>query len=137
MKSKIILAASIAILSIAFISCDWFKLKPSKKEFNILGHWIVDSIRDDSKDSSNNFAILMVALASKDSTLAIQFNADSSFAYLRDKDSTKGTYSFSSDLNSIFLKEDSLTNKFTFLTKSDSAITLFHTDSLVYYLRRK
>jgi len=137
MKTKIILAVSVVILASIFISCDWFKSKPVQKEFNIAGHWLVDSIRSDGKDTSHFADIMAIAIASKDSTLALQFNSDSSFQYIIGKDSTKGTYRFSSDRNSMFLTADSLTHQFNFLTKSDSAITLATTDSLVYYMRRK
>jgi hypothetical protein len=136
MKIKIIVACVAAALVITFISCDWFKSKPTSQAFNLEGKWIVDSV--ENKDSSKDVGNLILALASKDSLpVGIQFNKDSTFQYLNVQDSAKGKYYVSADASSLFLKEDSVTHQFNFIEKSDSAISFASVDSTKYYLKRK
>lgn len=137
MKNKIIVASLAAVVIIVAISCGLFGSKRTK-EFNIQGQWTIDSIANRSSDSSKNIGLLAVAISEKDSMpVGVQFNADSSFGYMHSSDSNAGKYYLAEDQTSLFIKEDSVTHQFNFLSKSDSAISLLSVDSIYYYLRRK
>lgn len=138
MKNKIVIATVTAVAIITAISCGLFGSSDPKREpFNIQGQWIIDSLENKSTDSSKNIGLLALALAKDSTPIAIQFNADSTFHYLDSQDSAKGSYYMAPDENSLFIREDSVTHQFNFITKSDSAISFISVDSLFYYLRRK
>ena len=138
MKTKIILSSIAFAIAIMLIACGLFGSEKKQTAFDIRGQWLIDSIANKGSDSAANLGLLVLALAGNDSTqLGIQFNSDSSFQYLDAADSTMGTYYFSEDSQSLFLKEDSVTTQFNFISKSDTAFVAATTDSLVYYLKRK
>ncbi len=140
MKSKIIVAIFAAALVITFISCDWFtsKKEPKPVAFNIEGQWLIDSVENNSSDSSKNLGIFLLALATKENEqLGIEFKSDSTFHFINSTDSAKGSYYLSEDHNSLFVKEDSTFHQLNFITKSDSSFVAATTDSLVYHLKRK
>lgn len=138
MKIKIAVACIAATLIITFIACNWFRSKPAQDAFNIQGQWTIDSIENRGHDSSKNIGMPALVLAAKDSLpVGIQFNNDSTFRYTNVKDSTKGKYYLSADENSLFIKEDSVTQQFNFIEKSGAAVSFASVDSVIYHLKRK
>jgi hypothetical protein len=134
MKSKIIVVLIAATALIIFIACNWLSSKPKETAFNIQGKWKVDSVENNGTDS-NRTALLVWSLAKSDS-VAIQFNADSTFNY-SDTADLKGKYYVSEKENMLFVKEDSTYQPLKFISRSDSAFTVSTADSLIIHLRKQ
>lgn len=128
-----IMVAFMAIATLIFLSCNWFRTKKKESSNPLVGEWKLDSIKA-GKDS--NAVQIFIAAAMKDPDLSFLFTKDSIFTHSRDTIKTVG-YSFDEKEKQLDIK-DSSNQTLSFTKVNDSIITLSTSDSaIVFFLQKK
>ncbi len=135
MKKTTLAACTLAALIITCTSCKWFSNKNNNTTPSIIGKWKVDSLYPIGKDSSS-LAYFLYALAknNKDS-IAIQFNADSTFTELPTKNAAIKKY-YQKD-KEIFIQEDTAFKPYQLNFKNDSTVSFLAKDSMLIVLKKQ
>lgn len=134
MKKQTLAVSIIATVLITFISCKWFTSNNNLASSSIIGKWKVDTMYATGKDTS--IGLLFYHLAKNEGdTIAVQFNADSTYKEYPSKDSVLKKYYVKE--KEIFIQEDSAFISYQLTFTKDSIATLTAKDSLVIVLKKQ
>ncbi len=121
---------------VTFISCQCFTTKKVNVNNLLIGRWRIDSIST-GKDTGNDLAMLILAMALKDSsTNDYQFTKDSLLTFKNGNAFESSSYYFDPSTQEFILK-DSTEERFVVYRISDSLVSLTGKDSTQIFLKKK
>jgi hypothetical protein len=129
---KKIFITLVAVATIIFLSCTWFRSTKKESSNPLVGQWKVDSIHFSGKDTS---FFITKAITNDSAIVDVSFTKDSLLTRSVDRVDTVG-YSFDQKLNKLTIK-DSLNQTLAFEKVNDSLVSLTTKDSAVVFLQKK
>jgi len=134
MKKQTTVALLAATALIVFISCKWFQSN-NHPQPSIVGKWKVDSVYPIGKDTPAIGLIAFYQMKKDKDSFGIQFNADSTFTEIPQKDTAGNNYYVKE--NSLYIHEDSLYKPYQIKALTDSSLTVLSNDSMMIVLKKQ
>lgn len=136
MKIEFRISLTLAFIAMLVSSCHWFDSKPFMSSHPLIGTWRLDSLHAKTDTGKASIGWFFLALAAKDSQLAIEFTPDS--IYTKGNGIRTGQVAYLlNQTGNRFSFGDSVLHEYHYHKLNDSVMTIADKDSIAMHLRKQ